>query len=195
MLADLQSEALAGAPNAVVLVEGLSDYFAVQTIARRRGRKLQDEGIAIVPMGGATNIGRFLTIFGPGGRNLRIAGLCDAAEAAYFSRALGAAGVDDALESTVSDRLFVCDRDLEDELIRALGGAGVEGVIDRAGDLPSLRRLQQMPAHRDRTHDQHLHRFMGVRSARKYRYAELLAEALPTDDIPRPLRDLVDSLI
>jgi hypothetical protein len=195
MLADLQSVALDGAPHVVVLVEGLSDCFAVEAIAGKRGRKLQDEGIAIVPMGGATNIGRFLTTFGPQGRNVRIAALCDAAEAAYFARALRAAGVDVALESARSDTLFVCHRDLEDELIRALGGAAVEGVIDRAGDLPSLRRLQQMPTHRDRPHDQHLHRFMGVRSARKYRYAQLLAEALPTDDIPRPLRDLVDSLV
>jgi Overcoming lysogenization defect protein-like, TOPRIM domain len=81
MLAELQSEALAGAPTAFVLVEGLSDYVAVETIARKRGRQLEDEGIAIVPMGGATNIVRFLTAFGPRGRNFRITGLCDAAQA------------------------------------------------------------------------------------------------------------------
>ncbi len=194
MLADRQAEALAGAPHAVVLVEGLSDCFAVEAIASTRGRRLQDEGIAIVPMGGATNVGRFLTIFGPRGRDVRIAGLCDAGEVGYFARAFAGAGVDDAVGSAVSGGLFVCDRDLEDELIRALGGAAVEELIGRAGDLPSLRRLQQMPAHRGRPHDQHLHRFMGARSARKYRYARLLAEALPNDDIPRPLRDLVDSL-
>jgi OLD-like protein len=192
MLEGLQAEALAGVPSTVVLVEGLSDYFAVTTIAGRRGRRLQEEGIAIVPMGGATNIGRFLAIFGPGGRDVGIAGLCDAAEARYVARALRAAGVDDALGSARS--LFVCDRDLEDELIRALGATAVEHVIDRAGDLANLRRLQQMPAHRDRPREQHLHRFMGARSARKYRYAQLLAEALPDDDIPRPLRDLVDSV-
>ena len=123
-----------------------------------------------------------------------IAVLCDAAEAAYFARAMGAAGVDDALGSAHSERLFVCHRDLEDELIRTLGGAAVEELIDRAGELPSLRRLQQMPAHRDRPYHQHLHRFMGVRSARKYRYAQLLAEALDSENLPRPLRDLVDSL-
>lgn len=186
MLADLQSEALAGAPNGVVLVEGLSDCFAVEVVAGKRGRTLRDEGIAIVPMGGATNIRRFLAIFGPRGRDVRIAALCDAAETAYFARALVAASVDDAL--------FVCHRDLEDELVRALGGAAVEELIDQAGELPSLRRLQQMPAHRGRPHDQQLHRFMGSRSARKHRYARLLAEAVTGDDIPRPLRDLVDSL-
>jgi hypothetical protein len=51
-----------------------------------------------------------------------------------------------------------------------------------------------MPAHRDRPLEEHLHRFMGARSTRMYRYARLLAEALPDDRIPRPPRDLVDSL-
>ena len=191
MLSHAQSEALAGAPDAVVLVEGLSDRAAVQAVARKTGRELEDEGIAIVPMGGATNIRRFLTTFGPRGRDVRIAVLCDAAESAYFAQALTAADADGELAGT----LFVCHRDLEDELIRALGGAAVEAVIDQAGELPSLRTLQQMPAHRDRPHDQQLHRFMGTRSARKYRYAQLLAEALPPEDVPRPLRDLVDSLV
>ena len=191
MLADLQAEALVGTPDAVVLVEGLSDHFAVATVASKLGRDLHEDGIAIVPMGGATNIGRFLAVFGPRGRNLRIAGLCDAAEAGYFARALERAGIDGRVGSA---RVFVCDRDLEDELIRALGGSAVEAIIERAGELSKLRSLQQMPAHRDRPRDEHLHRFMGVRSARKYRYAQLLAEALPVDDIPRPLRTLVDSL-
>jgi hypothetical protein len=191
MLTAAQAEALSGTPHAVVLVEGLSDRVAIQVVARKRGRKLEDEGIAIVPMGGATNIRRFLRIFGPRGRNARIAVLCDAAETAYFTHALAAADADDRL----ADTLFVCRRDLEDELIRALGGPAVEAVIDRAGELPSLRTLQQMPAHRDRPLDQQLHRFMGTRSTRKYRYARLLAEALPPEDVPRPLRHLVDSLV
>ena len=127
MLSQAQSEALAGAPDAVVLVEGLSDRAAVQAVARKTGRKLEDEGIAIVPMGGATNIRRFLTTFGPRGRDVRIAVLCDAAESAYFAQALTAADADGEL----AGRLFVCHRDLEDELIRALGGAAVEAVIDQ----------------------------------------------------------------
>lgn len=187
MLADLQRVALACEPRGVVLVEGLSDYFAVERIAGSCGRDLGDEAISIVPMGGATNIRRFLALFGPRGRNLPVTCLSDAAEADHVLRALRDAGVG-------SERLFVCDRDLEDELIRALGPTAVEAVIDKEGDLPSLRRLQQMPAHRDGSHAQHLHRFMGVRSTRKYRYARLLAEALPAEAVPRVLRQLVDSL-
>ena len=37
----------------VVLVEGTSDRRAVETLARRRGRDLQAEGVAVVPMGGS----------------------------------------------------------------------------------------------------------------------------------------------
>jgi hypothetical protein len=193
MLAELQAEAVAGTPRAVVLVEGLSDCFAIDAIARKRGRTLQADGIVVVPMGGATNVRRFLAIFGPQGRNVGIAALCDAREASYFAEALRAAGTD-ALDSPLAGSLFVCDRDLEDELIRAAGGANVEAVIERAGELASFRRLQQMPAHRERSHHDQLHRFMGSRAARKYRYARLLAEALPVGDAPRPLVDLVDSL-
>ena len=39
----------------------------------------------------------------------------------------------------------VCVVDLEDELIRALGVAGVEAVIAREGQLGSLRTLRRGP--------------------------------------------------
>ena len=44
----------------IVLVEGTSDRRAVETLARRRGRDLQAEGVAIVPMGGYGNLPRLL---------------------------------------------------------------------------------------------------------------------------------------
>src|SRR5437763_14351522 len=60
---------------AVVLVEGLSDQAAVQTLAERAGRDLRADGIFVVAMGGATNIGHFVSLFGPGGYGARLAGL------------------------------------------------------------------------------------------------------------------------
>ena len=68
----------------VVLVEGLSDQAAVETLAVRHGRDLPGEGVFVVPMGGATNIGHFLEAFGPRGRGVRLAGLCDAAAEPVF---------------------------------------------------------------------------------------------------------------
>ena len=64
----------------VVLVEGISDQFALEALAERRGRDLHAEGISIVPMGGATNIRSFLDLFGPSGLDVTLAGLCDAGE-------------------------------------------------------------------------------------------------------------------
>ena len=66
--------------RAVVLVEGISDQIAVETLAERRGRNLEAEGISIVPIGGAQAIGNFLDRFGPKGYDLELAGLCDAGE-------------------------------------------------------------------------------------------------------------------
>ena len=65
-------------PRGVILVEGVSDQLALEALARRRGRNLEAEGISIVPMGGATNIRRFLDVYGPHGFGLRLAGLYDA---------------------------------------------------------------------------------------------------------------------
>ena len=75
------------APTAVILVEGPSDQAAVCTLAERRGRDLDQERVRVVPMGGATNIGHFLEVFGPRGLGVNLAGLCDQGEEDDFRRA------------------------------------------------------------------------------------------------------------
>src|SRR5690242_13938677 len=79
--------------RAVVLVEGVSDQAAVEALAARRGRDLTAEGVAVVPIGGAQAIGRFVERYGPSGLDLQLAGLCDAAEQRNFQRALEHAGL------------------------------------------------------------------------------------------------------
>ena len=85
---------------------------------------------------------------------------------------------------------FVCEADLEDELIRALGPARVEAIIEANGELSTFRTLQRQPAQRGRPIEAQLRRFMGTRSGRKEAYAAYLVEALDLADMPRPL-DLV----
>ena len=184
---------MASLPDAVVLVEGLSDCFAVQAAAKQAGRNLENERASVVPMGGATNLGRFLAHFGASGLSVRLAGLCDLAEAAFFGRTLARVGVTERADRAAMAAIgfFVCERDLEDELVRALGPRRVEAIVKQEGELGSLRKLQQMPFHRSRTIDDQLHRFMGARSGRKYRYAPLLVDALDGIDLPRPLDDLL----
>lgn len=109
--------------TAVVLVEGMSDQSARATLAARRGRNLSGEGVFVVPMGGATNIGHFLDLFGPSGFGVRLAGLCDQGEEGDFRRSLARAGLGATVNRVSLERLgfFVCVADLEDELIRSLG--------------------------------------------------------------------------
>jgi len=176
-----------GCPRAVVLVEGISDRIAVETLAECRGRDLEAEGISVVAMGGAQAIGRYLNRFGPRGLDVRLAGLYDAGEEREFRRALEQTGL-----GSDPERLgfYVCNPDLEAELIRALGAARVEEVVEAHGDLRSFRTLQAEPAWRGRPTDAQLRRFMGSGGRRKTRYARFLVEALDPDEVPRPL-DLV----
>ena len=175
--------------RAVVLVEGTSDKLAVETLAERRCRNLEAEGISIVPIGGAQAIGRFITQFGPQGLDLKLAGLCDAAEERNFQRGLERAGLGSDLTRADLERLgfYVCVADLEDELIRALGAASVVEVVDAHGDLGRFRTLQKQPEWRGRTTEEQLRRFMGSGGRRKIRYAQLLVDALDLTQVPRPL--------
>ena len=175
--------------RAVMLVEGMSDQAALEALAERRGRALRSEGISIVQMGGATNIDRFLDLLGPRGRGIKLAGLCDAAEEGYFRRALERAGFGSGLPRAEMEALgfYVCAADLEDELIRALGTASVEEIIQAQGDMRSFRTFQKQPAQQGRSPEMQLHRFMGTRSGRKSQYARLLVSALELTRVPRPL--------
>lgn len=166
--------------HAVVFVEGPSDHAALCALAARQGRDLDAEGVAVVPMDGFSGIGRFLALFGPAGRDLRLAGLCDEAEAWYVGERLASAGVDDG-------RFHVCHPDLEGELLTALGRDGIATVLDRLGATPSFGRFQRQPAQRDRPVDAQLHRFLGTRSGRKIIAARAMVDALPLDRIPAPL--------
>jgi hypothetical protein len=186
---DSQTLAAARSARAVVLVEGSSDRVAVETLAGRRGRQLRDEAVFVVPMGGAQAIGGFLDLFGPQGVGVKLAGLCDAAEEGLFSRGLERAGLGSNLTREDMERLgfYVCVEDLEDELIRSLGAAAVERVVDAQGELGSFRTLQKQPAWNGRAVEDQLRRFMGSGGRRKIRYAALLVEALDLAQVPRPL--------
>jgi hypothetical protein len=184
--------AIDASARAVVLVEGVSDRRALETLAARRGHDLASEGVAIVAMGGSKNVRYAVDRFGPAGLDLRLAGLVDAPEEDDFRRALVRAGHTLGPMRADLERIgfFVCEADLEDELIRALGPTRVEAILEANGDLSTFRTLQRQPAQRGRPVEAQLRRFMGTRSGRKEAYAAYLVEALDLADMPRPL-DLV----
>jgi hypothetical protein len=178
--------------DAVVLVEGISDQVALEALAERRGRDLDAEGVSVVPIGGAQAIGKFLELYGPQGHDVKVAGLYDDAEEGEFRRGLDRAGLGSGLTRAEMERLgfYVCVADLEDELIRALGAARVEQVVEAQGDLGPFRTLQKQTAWKGRPTEEQLRRFMGSGGRRKIRYARFLVEALDLTQVPRPL-DLV----
>ncbi len=173
-----------------MLVEGNSDRVAVETLALRLGRDLDAEGVSVVPMGGASALGEFLEdLLGSERFGGRLAGFCDEGEVGDFRQGLERAGLGTGLSRSDMESLgfYVCVVDLEDELIRALGAASVEAVIEDQGELGALRTLQKQPAWRTRTGEEQLRRFIGAKSGRKIRYGRLLVDALDLARVPRPL--------
>lgn len=185
-------EALRG----VVLVEGISDQHALEALAARRGRDLAAEGIALVPIGGAQAIGRFLDRYGPKGLDIQLAGLCDVGEESDFRRGLERAGFGSNLTRAEMESrgFYVCVKDLEDELIRALGVESVERIAAAQGDLRSFRTLQKQAAWHGRPMQDQLRRWMGSGGRRKIRYAGLLVDTLDLARVPRPLDGVLASL-
>jgi hypothetical protein len=82
---------------------------------------------------------------------------------------------------------YVCVEDLEDELIRAIGTARAQALIDSQGDLGSFRSLQLQPGWRGQPTGAQLRRFLGSGARRKLRYARLLAGSVELDRLPHPL--------
>jgi hypothetical protein len=152
-----------------VLVEGTSDQVALETLAARLGRDLAADGVLVEAIGGAQAIRRALARHG----GATLVGLVDAGEADGFRRVL--------------DTVFVCDPDLEGELIRALGADAVLRVLDAHGHRGPFRTLQKQPSWRGRAVEEQLRRFMGSGGSRKIQYARYLVEALDLERVPDPL--------
>ncbi len=173
----------------VILVEGASDRAALEALALRLGRDLDVEGTEVVPIGGAQAIGRALARFA----GARLAGLCDAGEEPDFRRALERAGLGENLDRAGLEALgfFVCEADLEEELIRALGAEAVLDVVAANGELGPFRTLQKQPEWRGRPVEEQLRRWLGSGGSRKIVYARLLVDALAPERVPRPLRSVL----
>ena len=175
--------ALAAAVDAtvVVLVEGISDQIAVDAMLARSDRGLDDLVVA-VPIGGAQAVDKALARFSERD-DLMVLGLCDYAEANFFAKAFEAHGLD--------GNYFVCNPDLEAELIAAFEPAELEAIIEAQGELKSLRIMQKQAAWRDRRFGEQAHRWIRARALRSSRYASVLIATADEDRLPKPLRELV----
>jgi hypothetical protein len=152
---------------AVVLVEGVTDRIALDAVAQRLALDLDD--VEIVPIGGAQAIRRASALY----QDEQVVGLCDAGEERWFRRVLG-------------DATFVCVKDLEDEMIRALGPERVQEVVAAQDELDTFRSFQNQLFWRGRPVEMQLRRWL-QNGGRQHRYPPLLVEAMEPDEIPTPL--------
>ncbi|MDH2445477.1 hypothetical protein QDR37_16135 [Amnibacterium sp. CER49] len=171
----------------VVLVEGRSDRAALLTAAHVAGRDLAAARVAVVPMGGITNLVRTATEVVTAAPDARVVVLADAGEAAWVRAAVP--------RLPVVPSLHWCERDLEEELLRALGADRALAVLAALGDLHAFRTFQGQPAQRDRGMAAQLHRFLGTASGRKERAAAALTAALRPDELPPPLVQALDAAV
>jgi hypothetical protein len=176
----------------VVLVEGESDRLALLAAARVRGDDLRAE---VVALGGITNLRAWLEGRDPA---VPVLGLYDAGELRYVVGALVAVGLlcEGGTDPAAVARcgFFGCERDLEDEVIRAAGAERVLKTLDARGELALFRVFQGQPAQRVRSVEAQLHRFASTASGRKTVFAADVVAALPPDRIPDPLAALLDAV-
>ncbi|MBM6401306.1 ATP-dependent endonuclease [Phycicoccus sonneratiae] len=178
-----------GGHGPVVLVEGESDAVVVRALLARRGAAAD-----VVPMGGVTNLAAHLDPLG--GPAPHVLALVDAPEVRFAVGALRRHGVRaETLEELGWHGVLVCDRDLEDVLIRALGPDAVLDALAGMAELGAFESLAQMPHWRGRPVAEQLHRFAGSGSGRKSRLAARLADRLDPAALPDPLGPLVDAVL
>ncbi len=165
-------------PHVVVLVEGESDAVVVRGLTQRHGLDVR-----VVAMGGITNVRQHVARWREDRPDAILVGVCDERERRFMEK------VEPPLAA-----IFVCERDLEDELIRAVGPESVIGLLDGLGDLGRFLTFQDQPEWRGQPLHEQLRRFAGTRSGRKAAFAGRLADELGDDAMPAPLSGLLEWL-
>ena len=138
-------------------MEGQSDKYSLEAVAAKKKRNLDAEGVTIVAMRGAGGIGTFLNLLGPNGLKLKLAGLCDAQEESKWAQALESHGMGSKLNraAMASIGFAVCDGDLEEVLIAAVGENATFAIIDAQSDTADFKSFAQQPIHRTKSGPQH----------------------------------------
>jgi hypothetical protein len=146
-------------------------------------------------MGGVTNVWAHLRRATDAQPTPSVIGLCDAGEVRVVVRALQRLGRAVAEPADLAaEHFFVCDRDLEDELIRALGPDTCLALLEEVELGARFASFSRQPAWVGRPLTERLHRFSGIASGRKVMLAGVMAAALTPDQMPVPLARLVHSL-
>lgn len=174
----------------VLLVEGPSDYLAVREAARVLGVDLDANGAAIVSLQGAGLLETYLRLLGPSGLDLELAGLCDLDAETDWQAKLASAGFQINDRATMNSAgFYVCDADLEAELVAAHGDQSVLNIIHQDGEGPRFTALANDPRYQGLTQTQLLEVFA---RKNKVRRSPRFMGALSPQAIPQPVRDLLN---
>jgi predicted ATPase len=176
-----------------ILVEGISDHYAIEALATRKAKNIDAAGVSIVVLAGASSINNYLALLGPKGLRVRLAGLADVSDEARWSKALEANGLGANLDRAGMAKIgfHICDPDLEGVLIAALGNARTIQVIHDQGDNAAFERFCKQPAHSGKSLQQQLHDFI---HGRNVEYAMPLVDALDLTKVPAPLEGVLNEI-
>jgi predicted ATPase len=174
----------------VVFVEGITDYQAVRAVAAKLGRNLDAEGVAVVALDGAASLATFLQIMGPYGLDLPVCGICDVDYEADWCSDLTAVGLTVASRQDLNALgFYVSDRDLEDELLTAIGTTAAQMVFANEGATARFQSYAQQPANQGKTlHDQ----IRGFVQSKKVYWTPRLAAAVTPAAVPSSIQDLLN---
>src|SRR4051812_26638279 len=120
-------------PGVAILVEGESDREAMLALMATHTFGAPHGHAVVIAMGGITNITRYVAELGPMGKRFRLTGLYDSGEERFVRRGLQLGGFTPGpgYAGLAALGFHRCDRDLEDELIRALGIDRVLSVVEQ----------------------------------------------------------------
>jgi predicted ATPase len=178
-----------------VLVEGLSDKYAIEALAERKGRNLDAEGVSVVAMKGCGLIGTFLSLLGSKGLGVRLVGMCDGPEDEQWAKSLEEHGFGKGMDRAAMAKVgfFVCDKDLEDVLVTAVGDAQALKILDGQGEKPAFDSYVKQPAHAGKSQHEQICDFLHSRG-RHIRYAPLLVDELDLTKTPPALEGVVNAI-
>jgi putative ATP-dependent endonuclease of OLD family len=134
----------------VLLVEGRADRIVVMRVAELLGLELDRCGVSILELDGAGGVKSAIKLFGDNGFQTDLTVLIDADKASETAAAFG-------LQETALEEhgVFVCQRDLEDEYVRAMGESETFDALvsSKLFSTNELRNCTVSGPNGERTHD------------------------------------------
>lgn len=112
----------------VVAVEGPSERMLLDAVDAQLGLNLHQSGVHVLDLGGADLFKPAYKVFGPDGFGARVLGLVDEDHREAWADVLGVRASDLEREGC-----WVCDPDLEGEVVQALGPSRVIELLDASG--------------------------------------------------------------